>query len=235
RRPLARDAFGRFQLERALVRRVEWMDLAVLGRDVEDAHLLTPAAAIRIRAHHDAHARLERVRTEPVDQRLRNREPFAFDQRAFAVRADRVDDQIDVRILPIVAMDRPFDQDFLRGVEHRLAVMGEDRRGEGHGRCKNPDSRGSELHLDSPRQARTEHDNDSGRVRPKPGKPPAAGRSWAQSAAYHIRSSGTSKPLYASSTSSDELVAASRSMTAFGSRSRIFSATAAGTSAKLLP
>ena len=77
----------RSQLQRARVGRIERMNLAVLRRDVEDAHLLAPAAAIRVRAQDDGRARLQRVAVEPVDERLRDAEAFAFDERRLAVGA----------------------------------------------------------------------------------------------------------------------------------------------------
>src|SRR6185503_4446627 len=46
RRPMSRDARRRRQRSTARVGRVERMNLAVSSRDVEDSHLLAPAAAI---------------------------------------------------------------------------------------------------------------------------------------------------------------------------------------------
>ncbi len=61
------------------------MNLAVLGRDVEDPDLLAPAAAIGIGAHDDGRAGLEVLFTQTVDQRLRDPEAFAFDLRWLTV------------------------------------------------------------------------------------------------------------------------------------------------------
>ena len=62
---------------------------------------------------------------EPVDQRLRDPEAFAFDQRRLAVRAFGFDDQVHVRVHPVEARDRAFDDELLRRVEHGLAVVAE--------------------------------------------------------------------------------------------------------------
>src|SRR5690606_15355499 len=97
-------------------------------------------------AHHDRRAGLERLATEAVDERLSDREALALDQGRLTVRADRLDDEVHVRILPVEARDCPFDQYLLGLIEHRLAVMSEGGRPEWHGRCENAESRRSKSH-----------------------------------------------------------------------------------------
>src|SRR5690606_11785929 len=115
---------------------IKRVNLAVFGRDVEDADLLTPTAAIRIGAHDDGGAGLQCLALEAVDERLRNADSLALYQRRLTVRARGPDDQVHVRVYPVEARDRAFDEDLLRRVEHRLAMVGgsggaqERRRGE---------------------------------------------------------------------------------------------------------
>ena len=94
------------------------MNLAVLGRDIEYAGLLAPAAAIGIGAHDDRRAGLQRLPIEAVDQRLRNPEALPFHERGLAVRAHGLDDQVHARVHPVEPRNRPFDQDLLRLIEH---------------------------------------------------------------------------------------------------------------------
>src|SRR5690606_41560554 len=114
------EALGRRQRARAPVRRIERMNLPILRRDVENADLLAPAAAIRVRAHDDRRARLERLAAQPVDERLSDREAFALDDRGLPVGTDRLDEQIHVRVLPVEAVDCSLDQYFLRSEERRV-------------------------------------------------------------------------------------------------------------------
>jgi hypothetical protein len=100
------------------------MNLAVLRRDVEDADLLTPTAAIGMGAHHDGCAGLQCLAIEPIDQRLRNPEAFAFYERRLTIRAFGFYDQVHVRVHPVEPRDRAFDEDLLGLVEHGLAVVG---------------------------------------------------------------------------------------------------------------
>ena len=96
-----------------------------------NADLLAPAAAIGIGAHDDGRAGLQCVAIEAVDERLRDPEAFAFDQRRLAVGAFGLDDQVHVRVHPVEPRDLAFDQDFLGRVEHGLAVVGESGSAEG--------------------------------------------------------------------------------------------------------
>jgi hypothetical protein len=100
------------------------MDLAVLGRDIENAHLLAPAASIGIHAHDDARTGLQRLAAQAIDERLRNRKPLAFHQCRLAVRTRGRDGEIHVRVHPVELLDCPFDHHLLRRIEHGLAVMG---------------------------------------------------------------------------------------------------------------
>ena len=106
------------------------MYLAVLSRDVQNADLLAPAAAIGVGAHDDRRAGHQRLPVEAIDERLRDREAFAFHQHRLAVRAFGLDDQVHVRIHPVEPRDLPFDQYLLGRVEHGLAVVRERRRAE---------------------------------------------------------------------------------------------------------
>src|SRR5690606_28431203 len=91
-------------------------------------------------------------------------EALAFDQCRLAVRADGLDDQVHVRVHPVEPRDGPFDQYFLRLIEHGLAVMGESRRTERHGRCcEKVDSRRAESHVETSEQASTAMINDCAR------------------------------------------------------------------------
>ena len=75
------DALGPREHARPRVRRVERMNLAVLRRHVHDAHLLAPTAAIRVGAHDDGRAGFQRVSIQAVDERLRDADALAFDER----------------------------------------------------------------------------------------------------------------------------------------------------------
>ena len=109
------------------IRGIERMNLAVLRRDVLDADLLTPTAAIGIGAHDDGRAGLQCVPIEAVDERLRNPEAFAFYECRLTVRAFGFDDQVHVRVHPVEPRNRAFDQDLLGRVEHGHAVVGGSR------------------------------------------------------------------------------------------------------------
>ena len=113
RRPMTLEALGRRQRARPAIRGIERMNLAVLRRDVHDADLLAPTAAIGVGAHDDGRAGRQRVSIEPVDERLCDPDAFAFYQRRLAVRAFRRDDEVHVRVHPVEARDRAFDDDLL--------------------------------------------------------------------------------------------------------------------------
>ena len=123
RRPMTLEALGRRQRAGPAIRGIERMNLAVLRRDVHDADLLAPTAAIGVGAHDDGRAGRQRVSIEPVDERLRDPDAFALYERRLAVRAFRRDDEVHVRVHPVEARDRAFDDDLLRRVEHGLAVV----------------------------------------------------------------------------------------------------------------
>ena len=106
-RPMTLEALGRREDAGSAIRGIERMNLAVLRRDVLDADLLAPTAAIGIGAHDDRRAGLQCVAIEAVDERLRDPEAFAFDQRRLAVRALGLDDQVHVRVHPVEPRDLP--------------------------------------------------------------------------------------------------------------------------------
>ena len=122
------------------------MNLAVLSRDVEDAHLLAPAAAIRIDADDDRSAGLQVLALQTVDQRLRDAEAFAFDERRFAVRPLGFDGQVHVRVRPLELRDLAFDHLHFRHVEHRHAVVGECGAAEQRGGGENRSSGSQTVH-----------------------------------------------------------------------------------------
>jgi len=101
------------------------VNLAVLGRDVEHADRLSRPRAIGIGTHDNRRAGFEIVLLEAIDERLRDGEAFTLDELPLAVLADRLDDQVDMRVLPFEPCDRPFDQDLLGHVEHGHAVVRE--------------------------------------------------------------------------------------------------------------
>ncbi len=117
------------------------MNRAVLSRDVEDAHLLAPAAAIRIDANDDRCAGLQVLALQTVDRRLRDPEAFAFDERRFTVWPLGFDGQVHVRVRPVELRDLAFDHFHFRHVEHRHAVVGIRRgaqqRASGEKQCSN--------------------------------------------------------------------------------------------------
>jgi hypothetical protein len=100
------------------------MDLAIFGRDIENTHLLAPATAIRIHAYNDRRTGLQRFAAEPIDECLSNREAFTFDLRWLAIGAERIDEEIHMRVDPVEARNGAFEQYLLRGIEHGLAVVG---------------------------------------------------------------------------------------------------------------
>ena len=102
-----------------------------------DADLLAPTAAIGIGAHDDGRAGLQCVPIKAVDERLRDPDAFAFDQRRLAVRAYGLDDQVHVRVHPVEPRDLALDEDLLGRVEHRLAVVGGSRDAQQGGRGEN--------------------------------------------------------------------------------------------------
>ena len=86
-----------------------------------------------------------RCSPQAVDERLRDRDALALDECRLAVRPRRLDDQVHVRVYPVEPRDLALDQDLLRRVEHRLAVMRERRGAKSQGRCENTDRLGSHV------------------------------------------------------------------------------------------